>query len=346
MGDIRVGVIGTGQIGTEHINRLNRIVRGACVSAVTDVDKDKSRHILDAYADIQFFDEASVLIQSSDVDAVVVTAGDPLHAGFVLEAIKAGKPVFTEKPLATTAKDAKSIIDAEMSFGKRLVSVGFMRRFDMGYQALKKELKTGEIGMPLIAYCTHTNPEIPDSVHHFLTDEMIVTGTAIHEIDCMSWLLDDYFVSAQRLKGRKTSNLAVDKPELNDPYVLVMKTSQDIMVILQVFVNCRYGYDIRCEVICETGTAKMPEPFMVQTHKNCVLGTRIYDSWKDRFRQAYDTELQYWIDQIITGDNKDLPTAWDGYRAALMSDACIEAIRTNQEIRFEVEDCPAFYKNL
>lgn len=88
------------------------------------------------------------MINSSDVDAVIVTSWGPAHAGSVLGAIKAGKPVFCEKPLATTAEDCRKIVDAETATGKHLVQVGFMRRYDKGYRQVKEILESGEVGAP------------------------------------------------------------------------------------------------------------------------------------------------------------------------------------------------------
>ena len=97
------------------------------------------------------------VIAAKDVNAVIVTSIGSTHEGYVLAAIAAGKPVFCEKPLATTAAACKRILDAEVAWGKRLVQVGFMRRYDAGYRLLKEVVTEGVIGAPLIV---HRNPGV------------------------------------------------------------------------------------------------------------------------------------------------------------------------------------------
>lgn len=339
---VRVGVIGTGHIGTEHIERLTNVVKGSTVVAVTDAKKEFSAHILRKYPDVKFYDTAEELIGSDEVDAVVITCINPLHAPYTLQAVKAGKPVFCEKPLGNTAEEIRQIMEAEVSGGKRLVNVGFMRRFDKGYQELKALILSREMGEPLIAYCAHRN--VGDWVGRIeMSDARAVVGTAIHEIDVMSWLFDDPFVSAQALMGRSTASAANYK-DFHDPVVLCLKTGTGVMVMLEINMACQYGYDIQCEVVSEKGIAKMPEPATVEKRFRNARSTEIPNTWKNRFRAAFDAELQAWIDSILEGKDKNVANTWDAYRAALMTDVCIEAERLGKQVECDLPDCPDFYK--
>ena len=105
-------------------------VPGAKVVAVSDVDEARAREAASFLSGIQVYALGEDLILAREVEAVIVASWGPTHAAFVLAAIKAGKPVFCEKPLATTEADCSAILDAEAAFGRRLVQVGFMRRFD------------------------------------------------------------------------------------------------------------------------------------------------------------------------------------------------------------------------
>src|SRR5258708_15038235 len=148
------------------------------------------------------------------------------------------------------------MLDDEVAFGKRLVQVGFMRRYDAGYRLLKEVVTKGGIGVPLIAHCAHRNP----SVGNDYTTDMAITDTVIHEIDTMRWLLDDEYVSAQVLYPKKTSKAS---KHLADPQIVLLETATGIRVDVEVFVNAVYGYDIQCELVGETGVARRPGAFKV-----------------------------------------------------------------------------------
>jgi myo-inositol 2-dehydrogenase/D-chiro-inositol 1-dehydrogenase len=155
---VNVGVIGVGMIGQDHIRRLTHVLSGARVAAVTDADLERAQTVADGLADAKMHKTGQDLIEDPDVDAVVVASWGPTHEEFVLACIAAGKQVFCEKPLATTREACERILDAEMAAGRRLVMVGFMRRYDESYRAMKETLASGAIGAPLVYYSGHRNP--------------------------------------------------------------------------------------------------------------------------------------------------------------------------------------------
>ncbi|MFR4415717.1 MAG: Gfo/Idh/MocA family protein, partial [Butyricicoccus sp.] len=140
---------------------------------------------------------------------VVITSSDPSHAGYVLEALKAGKQVFCEKPLAQSAADCEKIIEAETAHGKRLVQVGFMRHYDRGYAEMKRIIDSGELGAPLMIHACHRNVSQPDG---FQT-EMGVSNVAIHELDICRWLLGDEYKSGQVLGIVRVATKGYDNPQ-------------------------------------------------------------------------------------------------------------------------------------
>ena len=332
---IRVGVIGTGAIGQDHIRRFSQALSGAVVTAVSDIDDVRARKVA---KDIGGRAAATgrELIAADDVDAVVVTSIGSTHEEYVLAAIAAGKPVFCEKPLATTAAACKRIIDAEVKHGKRLVQVGFMRRYDAGYRMLKNAVTTGRIGTPLMAHCAHRNPAVGDNY----TTDMAITDTVIHEIDVMRWLLDDEYVSAQIIYPKKTSKAS---SHLADPQIVLLETSSGARIDVEVFVNAVYGYDIQCELVGETGIARLPEPSNVLMRSQGQLGVEILTDWKQRFIGAYDVELQDWINAVTAGKATG-PSSWDGYAAAVTADACVEAQKTGKIVEIKLGEKPALYR--
>lgn len=335
---VKIGVIGTGAIGQEHIERLSKKLVGSEVIAVNDINETNAKEAVKKMGiNAKFYKDAHDLIKANEVDAIVVTSWGPTHEEFVLASIALGKPVFCEKPLAVTAEGCKKIVDAEIKHGKRLVQVGFMRPFDSTYRQLKAALDNGEIGQPLLLNCKHFNPEVGDSY----TTDMAIVDTLIHELDVLRWLLDDDYKSARVIYPRKTSKAS---SHLMDPQIVILETTKGIVINTEIFVNCMYGYDIQCEVIGENGIASLPEPTQVTFRKNGNLQRAILVDWKKRFIDAYDVELQTFINNVTTGQFTQGASAWDGYAAAVAADACVKAQQTGNQEPIAMPATPSFYK--
>lgn len=333
---LKLGVIGTGAIGRDHIRRCSQTLLASQVVAVTDINLQQAAQVVaELGISAEVYPDAHALIQAAEVQAVLVTSWGPSHEEYVLAAIQAGKPVFCEKPLAVTAAGCRNIVDAEIAHGTRLVQVGFMRPYDAGYQALKAVIDSGQIGEPLMLHCAHRNPRVGEN---YKTD-MAITDTLIHELDVLRWLLDDDYVSVQVVFPRKTSKALA---HLRDPQVVLLETAKGTRIDVEVFVNCQYGYDIQCEVVGETGIAKLPEPSQVQLRSEAKLSNAILMDWKDRFIAAYDVELQAFIDGVRAG-HVGGPSAWDGFAAAVAADACIEAQQSGAIVKVELPQRPRFY---
>jgi myo-inositol 2-dehydrogenase/D-chiro-inositol 1-dehydrogenase len=333
---VRIGVIGTGAIGRDHARRINQVLAGGRIVALSDVNRDSAEAVkADVAPEAEVFATGEELIASPNVDAVLVTSWGATHEQYVLAAIAAGKPCFCEKPLATTAEGAKRIVDAEAATGKRLVQVGFMRRYDAGYVALKEAVDS-KIGAPIIVHAAHRNPTVPEA---YVTP-MAIHDTFIHEIDVFRWLLDDDYVSARVIFPRASSR---SHAKLRDPQIVILETAKGTIIETEIFVNCHYGYDIQCEVVGEDGVARLPEPMAIQMRVGASLQNPILTDWKDRFIASYDVELDDFLKAAAKGTASG-PTAWDGYVAAITSDACVTAQEKDGEaVAITLPARPALY---
>ena len=337
MKELNICVVGCGMIGKEHIERIQNRIRGAKVVAVCDVFAEGAKKGAEiAGTGTKIYSDFNEAIADPEVTAVMVTTPGQFHKDPVIAAIKAGKPVFSEKPLANTAADCKAVVDAEMASGKHLVQVGFMRRYDRGYRQVKDLLESGKFGAPMVVKCTHR----ADGVAESYTTAMAVTDTAIHEIDCLPWLINDEWDEVQCIIPRSSSKA---HEGLKDPQVMILKTKGGVVTVLEVNVNCGFGYDINCEVVCENGVVNLPCPSFPTVRYANNVSTKIEDNWILRFIDSYDVEIQDWVDHALKGETGG-SSAWDGYVASLTADALVKAQTSGKIEKVVTGGTPDFYK--
>jgi myo-inositol 2-dehydrogenase/D-chiro-inositol 1-dehydrogenase len=222
-----------------------------------------------------------------------------------------------------------------MSSGHHLVQVGFNRRYDAAYRAMKHTLGGGSLGPRLMVHCAHRNQSVPP---HYVGG-MPITDTAIHEIDIVRWLLDEEIIAARVMKPRRTSRAVRD---LQDPLIVLMEMADGALVDVEVFVNLPYGYDIRCEVVCEVGTVALGDGSPVVLRRDGYRSDHVPDNFQQRFGRAYDTEFQEWVDSVVAGQATG-PSAWDGYAATAVADACLAALDSGERVAVQMRERPAFY---
>jgi myo-inositol 2-dehydrogenase / D-chiro-inositol 1-dehydrogenase len=266
---------------------------------------------------------------------VVITSWGPTHEPYVLAAIAAGKPVFCEKPLATTQQACRRIVEAEVATGRRLVQVGFNRRYDPAHRALKRAVSGGAIGAPLLVHCAHRNASVPP---HY-TRDMSIADTAIHEIDELRWLLGQEIAAVQVLTPRKSSRGG----ELQDPLLVLFEMADGVLVDVEVSVNIHYGYEIRCEVSGETGTVELADPAPVTIRREGTAAGLVPADWRERFALSYDVELREWVDTVAAARPPQGPSAWDGYAAQIVSDAALQSLHTGGRVAIELPPRPGLY---
>jgi myo-inositol 2-dehydrogenase / D-chiro-inositol 1-dehydrogenase len=314
---VRIGVVGAGAMGSLHVRLLASAVIGAEVVAVADVELERAAALAREVEVDGVHGHGLELIAEPDIEAVVVASSPETHEVLVLACLEAGKPVLCEKPLATSAEACRRIVEVEAAGGRRLVDVGFMRRYDEGYRDLKRRLDDGEIGDPLVVHCVHRNADIPRS----FGQRLALTDSVVHEVDVARWLLGEEITAVTVVAGRPTRHAPSG---VRDPQVVLLETAGGVVVDVESFLRAQYGYDVRCEVVGETGTLALPLPAATAR------------GFEDRFAQAYRDELRAWVGAVQDG-NPAGPGAWDGYAASAVTEACVRSAQTGlrTEVRLE-----------
>jgi myo-inositol 2-dehydrogenase/D-chiro-inositol 1-dehydrogenase len=318
---VRVGVIGAGIMGADHVTTLHRYVAGATVSMIADVDRGRAQAAAAGVPGVRVTDDAFALIDDASVDAVVIASHDATHADLTIAAVRAGKPVMCEKPLAPTLAECLRVARAEAAAtasGARLVSVGFMRRFDPAYREMKSALRAGACGTPLLLHCVSRGVRSAPGA----TSESSVVNSAIHEFDVVPWLLDAPVTEVSWQAPRSAPEVA----GLQDPQLILLRTADGVLTTVEVFLNARYGYDIRCEVVGHTGTVALVNPAHVVVDTGGRRSTGYPEDWRPRFADAYRLELQAWIGALVAGARSPLPGAQDGLTAIAVAEAVIASM--------------------
>lgn len=335
METLRIGLVGTGGIGRTHIERINNTLQGGKVVACADPASAFGFSVAEKYG-IKGFENPIDMINDSEIDAVMCTTADPYHEEYVLASIAAGKYVFCEKPLAPKADACKRIVEAEMKAGKKLVQVGFMRRYDEGYKQLKAAVDSGKYGEALLLHCAHRNPSVPDD----WDNSMAVENSMVHEIDVLRWLLGEDYATAEVRYGKSTNNGPKD---LHDPQIMILTTKSGVRIDVESFVNNKNDYDIKCEIVCDGAVLNMPKPNYISVNANATTGQAMYTDCFQRFADAYNAEIQTWINASKAG-YVDGPTAWDGYCCQVAAAAASKARETQTIQPVVYDEMPDFYK--
>lgn len=335
MGLLGVAVLGAGHMGADHVRRLDRVVSGARVVAVADPDTARAAEAARGIEDCAVHADLAGALDTPGVDAVLVASPAPAHEAALLACFERGLPVLCEKPMAPDARGALRLVEAETTTGRRLAQIGFMRRYDREYQRLKSLLAAGGLGRPLMLHCTHRNVSSPPG----FTSAMLINSSVSHEIDAARWLLGQEITAVTVLRPRSTTH-APDG--LSDPQFVVFETSGGALVDVEIYVNSRFAYQVRVEAVCEGGSARIGEEHTMVVQTPGTVGEEVAQDYLVRFAEAYDRELQDWVDAAREGRVSG-PSAWDGYASSAVAEAGVRALETGERVAVSLAPRPALY---
>jgi myo-inositol 2-dehydrogenase/D-chiro-inositol 1-dehydrogenase len=322
--ELRIAVVGAGRMGSDHIERIRRRMERARITAIVDIDEPKARAAIEGIEGAKVYTDFTEAIGSGEVDAVLVATPGFLHEQVLLPTLTAGLPILCEKPLTPDSESAWRVVQAEAAAGRRLIQVGFMRRFDAGYRAVRAAVESGEHGELLALDCEHINPEVPDAY----TGRNLIDDTVVHEFDGMRFLSGEEIVSVRVAGGRRSRHA---KEGLMDPAQIQMETESGVRITVNTHVTSQFGYAVTTRASFED--AHLQEGVDVVT-----------PGFEERFLDAYDAEVQEWIDACLAGELAG-PDAWDGYAAAACCEAGLRAVEDlGQSYPVSLQEKPELYR--
>lgn len=330
---VGIGIIGAGVMGADHARLVAGHVAGAHLVAISDADEARARETAKKHGARRHYADGGRLIADPDVDAVVIASPDATHVDYVLASLKAGKKVLCEKPLAPTAKDSLMAVEAEVKGGKRLIQVGYMRRFDPAYVEMRNTLRSGTLGRPVILHCAHRNVSAPD----WFTPQNSITNSGVHEIDIIRWLVDEEVAAVRAIKP---ATRGASRP--GDPVLLLIEMASGLLADVEIFIDAGYGYEVRGELVCENGTIELERPEPVSIRRSQNEARAFPPDWRGRFEDAYRIELQAWVD-FVRGGRMTGADAWAGYAATAIAEAGVESLKRNERVEVKLAAKPDFY---
>lgn len=333
---LRVGVIGTGVMGARHCENLFNKIAGAALQAVSDINIDRAQGIAQSVGATKVFESPKDLINSNDVDAVLIATSDDVHSSLILDCLKVNKPVLCEKPMSINVDEAWEIIESEITIGRRLVQIGFCRRYDNQHLEVKQKFDSGDLGRPILYKGWHRNRSVDN---RRLTNEQILLNSAIHEFDSIRWLLGEE-VSRIYVTGVNTDpDLGTD---LFDLITVHVSLSGDCIANFDVYMSAGYGYEIGFELIGQKGTATIGPPGHPFYRADLNYTSTVESHWLGRLKQAYLSEVQAWVNSIKLGALTG-PTAWDGYMSLRSAIYGIKSLETGLPTDIPVLQVPNLY---
>lgn len=329
---VRIAVIGTGIMGQDHLRIFAEDLAHVQVTAVCDAAQERARQVADRHGIRNVFSDPLQAIASAEVDAVVIASPDETHAPLSMAALKAGKHVLCEKPLSQSSAECLRVMELESQLGAQRVQIGFMRRFDPSYTAMKAN---HSIGAPLMLHCLHRNVEAPAN----FTGAMAITNSAPHEFDAARFVLDDdiRFISVYQPQ-------CVDASAVGAPVFMVLQTAAGRLVSVEINNNARYGYDVQAELVGMQGTVSLAATSHSTVRAQLQSMEAYAADWRPRFAEAYRLQNKAWIAAIQSGvPNPIASNAWDAYCATMVAEAGARALHSGQREEIVLAKKPALY---
>lgn len=330
---IKVGIIGAGRIGKVHITSISTRVKDAVIKTVADPFlSDETAAWAKSMGVEHTTKDYKEIINDPEIQAVLICSSTDTHAPISVEAIQAGKHVFCEKPISHDVEAIQKVIDALKGTGLKYM-VGFNRRFDHNFEAVRKAVAAGRIGKPEIIKITSRDPEPPSAEYVKVSGGMFLDMT-IHDFDMVRYLsgaeVEEIYVQAANLVDP-----AIGEAGDVDTAVITMKLSNGAIAVIDNSRRAAYGYDQRAEVFGSDGMVAVTndsESTAVISNKDGVTGEKPLFFFLQRYMDAYGKEVSEFIKAIV--DDTDTPLGVeDGLKPVLIGLAAGKSLKEGRPVK-------------
>ena len=329
---LNVGVIGLGRLGRVYARDLAGRIPETKLVAVADPLGNLAKEIAEEFDVAKSFTDPMALIDDHSVDAIVIVTPTHLHREHVMAAANNGKPTFCEKPPALSLAEVQQMKDAIAKSGV-FFQMGFMRRFDPGYAAAKRQIDGGRIGQPLVFKATSRDPFRPSLEYaNPASSGGMLLDMGIHDFDLARWFMGD-------VRSVAAIGATIAYPELAtvgdiDNAITSMTFTSGKLGVVDLTRSGIYGYDISTEILGLEGTIRIgylrETPIMVMTKANGVSHDTV-PYFMERFRDAYTNQLQNFAQNVLK--NQPAPiTIDDGMEALRVGIAATRARETGTTV--------------
>jgi inositol 2-dehydrogenase len=301
MRKLGIGVLGVGEMGRRHAENLRRNVPEAKLVAIADVSHERARQVATELEIDHSYNSLEAMLENKDIEAVLIATPDKFHAQAVTTAVRAGKDILCEKPLALNMADAHAALK-EVAKAKRRLQVGFMRRYDPAYTAAMKRIEAGEIGTPVIFKSVGRDKDQPPiAAYESDVNGMIFYTNTIHDFDLARWLMHDEVSSVH---AYSTSTIRPEVAKYGDVVASVVNLQYQNGAIgnVESYAQAVYGYDVRTEVVGSKGSIfvgsleRMPAVFLTAQGGAHALA----DHFLSRFADAYLEEVRDFVKTMLS----------------------------------------------
>lgn len=323
---VKVGIIGAGRIGKVHLQSICNYVRNATVKTVADpYMNDETEALIRSFGVENATKDYHEILNDPEIDAVLVCSSTDTHAPISIEAIAAGKHVFCEKPVDHDIAKIKQVMEALE--GKKIkFQVGFNRRFDHNFEAIRAAVMEGRIGQPHIIKITSRDPEPPSADYVAHSGGMFLDMT-IHDFDMARYLVGSD-VEEVYVQSAVLVDPAIGEAGDVDTAIITLKMANGALCVIDNSRRAAYGYDQRAEVFGSEGmiaTANDANSTAVLSNAQGVTGEKPLYFFLERYMQSFAKEMACFID-AVEKDTKPPVDVIDGLQAVRIGVAAKKSV--------------------